>query len=229
MDGFKLITKDNKKIAYDYYEARPPSVPSGGGGPKGWIIFLHMMPATKESWRPFAEKIRENGYSSIAIDLRGHGESDGGPEGYKNFSYEEHQKSIYDIEAAAEFLKGKGASPGKTIFIGASIGANLSLQYIAEHPEFKTAILLSPGLNYRGVETEPLVKRLRLGQKVFFASSEDDIRSGGNNAEQNRKLFDAVPEGVEKKIQIYKTAGHGTVMFGKERPDLIKLIEEFLG
>lgn len=220
MDGFKLITKDNKKIAYDYYEARLPFAGSGENKPKGWIIFLHMMPATKESWRALAEKFRENGYSSVAIDLRGHGESDGGPEGYKKFNDLEHQKSVYDIDAAVEFLKTRppagGAIPEKIFLVGASIGANLSLQYIAEHPEFKTAVLLSPGLNYRGIETLPLVRRLRPGQKVFFVSSEDDVRSGGNNAEQNRELFEAVPAGVVKKIQVYKRGGHGTTMLEKE-------------
>ena len=117
-----------------------------------------MMPATKKSFHQLAEEFQNIGYESIAIDLRGHGESDKGPE------------SILDLEIAVDYLvKNRGAKSDKISFIGASIGANLSLQYISEHSEFKTAILLSPGLNYRGIKTEPMVKNLKAGQKVFLS------------------------------------------------------------
>lgn len=214
----KLLTSDNKQIAFVYYEAE---------NPKRWIIFLHMMPAVKESWGDLAKKFQQAGYASIAIDLRGHGESEGGPDGYKNFSDSDHQNSVYDIDAAVEFLKQKGAVAEKTSFIGASIGANLSLQYIAEHTEFKAAVLLSPGFNYRGVQTEPTVKRLKPDHRVFFVSSQDDVRSSGNNAEQNRGLFEIVPAGIEKKLQIYKSGGHGTDLL-ENIPELSGLILEFV-
>lgn len=117
-----LKTIDNKKIAANLYKVE---------NPKGWLILIHMMPAAKESWKKFAEEMRESGYESLAIDLRGHGESEGGPDGYQKFSDEEHQNGIYDLEAAWEFLKSAGAKPEKTALIGASIGANLALEFIA--------------------------------------------------------------------------------------------------
>jgi lysophospholipase len=210
-----LTTKDNVKIAADIYSVE---------NPKGWLVLAHMMPATKESYNDLAEKLQGLGYESIAIDLRGHGESDAGPNGFAKFSDEEHQKSILDLEAAVEHLAtSRKATRDKVVFVGASIGANLSLQYISEHPEFKTAILLSPGLNYRGIETEPLVKKLKAGQKVLFVSAKDD----GDNAEENQKLFNLTPAGVEKKIQIYPTGGHGTDILDNQ-PELKNLIIDFL-
>ena len=183
------------------------------------------MPATKESWTELAKNFQNAGYENLAIDLRGHGESDGGPDGYKSFADSQHQKSILDLEAAANYLiKERQATSDKIIFIGASIGANLSLQYISEHSEFKTAVLLSPGLNYRGIKTESLAKNLRAGQKVFFVSSRDD----GENAEENQKLYQSVPAGVEKEIKIYEAAGHGTTILENEQ-ELKNLILEFLG
>ena len=65
-------------------------------------------------------------------------------------------------------------------------------------------------MDYRGVKTEPMVKKLSAGQKVFFVSAKDDVRSGGNNAEENQKLYDLTPQGVKKQIKIYETGGHGT-------------------
>ena len=218
MNKIFLTTKDNVKIAANLYEVENPI---------GWLVLVHMMPATKESFQELAQRLQNLGYESIAIDLRGHGESDKGPNGFLKFSDSEHQKSILDLEAAVDYLiEKRQATRDKIIFIGASIGANLSLQYISEHPEFKTVVLLSPGLNYRGIKTEPLVKNLKTGQKVFFVSSRDDPNSK-NNAEENQRLYDLVPTGVEKKIKIYERGGHGTDIL-KNQLELTSVIIEFI-
>ncbi|MCL5004333.1 MAG: dienelactone hydrolase family protein [Patescibacteria group bacterium] len=215
MEKIFLTTDDSIKIAADLYPVEKPI---------GWLILTHMMPATKESFNDFAMEAQKNGYESVAIDLRGHGESNSGPEGFFKFSNEEHQKSILDLKAAVDYLiKERNATPDKISFIGASIGANLSLQHIAENPEYKTAILLSPGLNYRGLKTEPLIKKLQPKQKILFVSAEDD----GPNAEENRLLFEAVPDKINKQIKIYETGGHGTDIL-KNQPELKNLIFEFL-
>ena len=91
-----LNTSDNKKIAANLYKVE---------NPKGWLILVHIMPATKESWKDFANEAQKIGYESLAIDLRGHGESEGGPDGYQKFSDVEHLNSIHVLEASWEFLK----------------------------------------------------------------------------------------------------------------------------
>lgn len=230
-----LRTKDNKKIAANLFEPGKKQQPI----PAGWLLLIHMMPATKESWNKFAEKLLSIGYESFAIDLRGHGESDAGPEGYLKFSNLEHQSGILDLEAGVEFLKSRGAVAEKIFLIGASIGANLSLQYITEHPEIKKVVLLSAGLNYRGVATEPLVKVLKSDQRIFLVSAKDDGLPNGQvglpagrqdaqaNAVQNQKLYEAIPVGVQKEIKIYETGGHGTDLL-QNQPNLSDLIIEFL-
>lgn len=206
MERVILKTSDGVVIAGDYYP---------GTGDRA-VLLLHMMPATRQSWWRFVPRLAEKGYHVLAIDLRGHGESWGGPDGYKKFSDVEHQASIRDVEAAIEFLKGKTPKPTRFVVVGASIGANLALTYTASHDDVKEAVLLSPGLNYRGVRTEPSVPKLRIGQRVFFATSEDD----GTNAEETKTLYALVPQGVDKKIVIYQRAGHGTDMLENEQPEL---------
>jgi alpha-beta hydrolase superfamily lysophospholipase len=213
-----LKTSDNVRIAADFY---------GVTAPEGYLILVHMMPATKISWRAFAEKGIERGFASLAIDLRGHGESDKGPEGYKQFSDKEHGESIYDVEAAATFLTDQAIPPEKIILIGASIGANLALKYIASHQEFKTVILLSPGTNYKGIETEPLVKRLRANQRVMFVGARDDKRALGNNADMNEKLYNLAPKSMDKKLIILESGGHGTDMLTAEERDIPEKILSF--
>ena len=211
-----LNTSDNKKIAANLYKVE---------NPKGWLILVHMMPATKESWKEFAEAMRELGYESLAIDLRGHGESEGGPDGYQKFSDAEHQNGIYDLEAAWEFLKSAGAKPEKTALIGASIGANFVLEFITKNPDFKKAVFLSPGFDYRGIKTEPLVLKFKKDQSAVFATSKDD----GNNAAEVLRLYEKSPKAMNKHIIIYDNGGHGTAMLkAKDELDLTEAIKKFL-
>lgn len=228
MEKIFLKTKDNKKIVANLFEPEYQIRQSAAGGkpPVGWLLLVHMMPAVKESWSGFTAKLAVIGYESLAIDLRGHGESDAGPEGYLKFSDNEHQAGILDVSAGVEFLKSRGASSDKIFLIGASIGANLNLLYLSEHPEIKKAVLLSAGLNYRGVATERLIKNLKADQSVFLVSAKDDGRAEAN-AVQNQKLYEVAPAGVKKEIKIYETGGHGTDIL-KNQLDLTDLIINFL-
>lgn len=214
-EKINLLTSDSKKISANLYKVQSP---------KGWLILIHMMPAAKESWDEFAGKMQEFGYESLAIDLRGHGESEGGPDGYQKFSDEERQASIQDLESAWEFLKSMGAMPDKTAVIGASVGANLALQFLAENQDIKKAVLLSAGLNYQGIKTEPMAKKLNKDQSLILVTSKND----GDNTEEAKKLYN-LANSLNKHLIIFEKGGHGTNMFSaKEEFDLIGAILKFL-
>src|SRR3989344_638704 len=131
-----LKTLDDKDISADFYPV---------AGAKGAVIYVHMMPATKESWKELATEFASKGYAGLVIDLRGHGESIGGPRGFLNFEDVEHQQSILDLDSAAKYLLGGGFTEDRIFFVGASIGTNLSLKYVSDNPAFNTAVLLSAG------------------------------------------------------------------------------------
>ncbi|MBI5147640.1 MAG: alpha/beta fold hydrolase [Parcubacteria group bacterium] len=195
-------TEDGVEVAGDYY-------PASG---KRAAVLLHMMPATKESWRDFFSKLNEKGFSALAIDLRGHGKSTKAEGGrvlnYEKFSDREHQESIKDVEAAADFLTEKGFDPKSVAFIGASIGANLALRYQAEHSQARCAVLLSPGFDYRGITMEPLAEKIRKNQFVFLVAGGDNDEYSSETA---KKLYETLDCG--KKLKILENAGHGTNMF----------------
>ncbi|HDH03983.1 MAG TPA: alpha/beta fold hydrolase [Candidatus Campbellbacteria bacterium] len=211
----KLKTNDEVAIAGDFYPLEEKTAPA--------VVLLHMMPSTKESWRNFAKKLNQAGFQVLAIDLRGHGESGGGPGGYRSFSDEEHKASINDVEAAVEFFISRGVPFKKISLAGASIGANLSLQFQSEHSEIKAGVLFSPGLSYHGIDTEPMVKKIQPDQSVFLAA-------GGENDEYStetaQKLFNAL-KSKNKQIKIFHNAGHGTTMF-MEEPALMNEIINWL-
>jgi alpha-beta hydrolase superfamily lysophospholipase len=191
--------------------------------PRAWAVLAHMMPATKESFGPFALALADAAIASLAIDLRGHGESDGGPTGYQHFTDQQHQRSLLDIDAAVEYLRSRGADEEHIFLVGASIGANVSLQCLASRAALPGAVLLSPGVDYRGILAKEYIVALRRGQGIFIASSQDD----GYNAQEVEELWGLVPDGVIKEKEIYARAGHGTTMLEKE-PSLTKKIIQFI-
>lgn len=217
----QLITSDGVEIIGNYYSVDIPSQA---------VLFLHMMPATKESWDTLARALQERGIASLAIDLRGHGESTrikNEELGIKNldytkFSEEEHQASRLDVEAGLDWLKKEtGLELAHMSVVGASIGANLGLQALADHPEIRKGIALSPGLNYRGIEPKPLVAKLESDQEVLYATSKDD----GDNVSMTEELFNATS--AKKEWKVYDDAGHGTTML-ERASDLGPSIIEFL-
>ncbi len=209
-EAISLTTSDGVRIAGDLYQA---------AGDRG-VLLLHMMPATRKSWAVLAGKLQEAGVQSLAIDLRGHGESQGGPNGYKSFSDAEHQSSRLDVEAGAAFLRGRGVK--RLSLAGASIGANLALQHLAEHPDATAAALLSPGLDYRGIGTESLLRRVAPHQRILLAASADDDYSYASVerlrtflAEGGRQVTEAARGGASA-VHIFRDAGHGTAIFDAE-------------
>lgn len=207
-------TADGVTIVGDYYE---------GGSDKA-VLLLHMMPATRASWVALANALTAAGFSALAIDLRGHGESTKGPGetvlNYQEFQDADHQKSMADVEAAIQFLRQEKKMREISI-AGASIGANLAFVYASEHHEIRSIILLSPGLTYRGVDTGAVAEHFQPPQRVLCAASEDDEYSAASAKELHEKLA------AEKRIEMFSDAGHGTTMI-ERKPEFMALLIEWL-
>ena len=184
--------------------------------PKAAALLLHMMPADKNSWSMLQDELRKRNIASLAIDLRGHGKSiKKGDEtlDYTAFSDFEHQDSSKDIEASLHFLKKKGFDAGQIIMIGASIGANLALQTMIRNPEMPAAVLLSPGENYRGIETYSLADELKPEQALLAAGSAGDDQKSHDAA---RTIVEKAPS-QKKEFKSYTSAGHGTNIFQQDQ------------
>lgn len=229
-------TSDGVTIVGDYYfasqgeggDAKRPFSHAKRGGPA--VLLLHMMPATRDSYAEFADRLVRAGYRALAIDFRGHGESVQGSGvrdqvselDYKNFSDQEQQAKILDVRAAVDWLmQEKGVKKEQLVLVGASIGANLALQYLVENPEVPAAVLLSSGLDYRGVRTPPLAQLVKPTQALYFAASADDEYS----LNTNRALYAVTP--AQKQIKEFQAAGHGTTMFERE-PEFISEVIEWI-
>lgn len=194
------ITKDGVKIVGNFYKI---------DSPKLYALLIHMMPATKESYNNFAMFLKDKDISSLAIDLRGHGKSTLQNENtinFNDFSDKSHQDSIADIKSGIDFLKNNGAQPNQIFIVGASIGANLALWYLKEHSDIKGTVLLSPGIDYKGIKTAPLMTGLSKNQKVFLVASKEDPESYTAITTLNNL------NGKSSDILKLEMGGHGTDM-----------------
>ena len=199
----RLQTADGVTIVGTYYV--PPAQNAPG------VILLHMVARNRADWEPLARKLQAAGFAVLAIDLRGHGES-GGSRAWGRMPQ--------DVVAAQVFLSRQPeVDKGRIAIVGASIGANLALDFAASHGVVRSVVLLSPGLDYRGIKTERAMQEY--DRPVLIVASAEDQYA----AESSRKL-DSLAQG-KHQLQIYQGAGHGTQMLEHE-PSLSDLILTWL-
>jgi len=212
-----FITTDNVIIISDWYK---PNAPNGKA-----VLLLHMMPAVRGSWDTLAQRLTQEGYHILAIDLRGHGESvnqNGATLDYKKFIDAQHQAYALDVAASMDFLREQGFDASVVSVGGASIGANLALNALHAYPTLTHVFALSPGLNYRGVTTQSSVMGLDADQKIFLVASAEDEYSAQSIATLHKTA------GSHSTITHYNdNAGHGTTMFEKH-PELMGEITAWL-
>ncbi len=140
-------TDDGWTIAADYRAPRN----------RGFVVILaHGVGSAKGEWSRLTAALTARGVGTLAIDLRGHADSRRGPggiqRGYETFDATgEWPRSVGDLLAATRWLKTHGVDSGRIAFGGASIGANLAAAAAARLRCRTFVVLLSPGVDYRGV------------------------------------------------------------------------------
>lgn len=189
------------------------SLPAGTP-PFPGVILLHMLGSDRQVWADngFSQLLADNGYAVLAVDMRGHGETGGS----RDWDLAEQ-----DLRMVWQWFTGLDeVDETNTAVIGASIGSNMALITGANIPEIKTVILLSPGLDYRGVTTEDALQRYGQRPLLIAASQEDSYAASSSETLADKAAGDA-------KLIMYNGAGHGTNMFGPQ-PDLAPTLLEWL-
>jgi alpha-beta hydrolase superfamily lysophospholipase len=214
MEKVSFRTEDNVDIVGTWHEA---------DGARGAALLLHMMSATRESYAELQKRLAGARISSLAIDLRGHGESVFCDEeariSYQDFDDSGHQASRFDVEAAIAWIRERsGFPPGRIVLVGASIGANLALAHAAAHQEIPAVAALSPGLVYRGIAATPAVTALQKPQRLLLVASDDDTYS----VESVEKLAEVSLADTE--VLRFEQGGHGTTLLESEPTLLEKLV-----
>jgi len=109
-----LVTKDGVNLVYIYNKIKSD---------KPTLIFLHGLGANWSQWKYSIIQAKKEGYSALAVDLRGHGLSEF-PKDDKSYSLDKYVKDLKEI-LEHENIK-------NYIFIGHSFGGSVAITYCTE-------------------------------------------------------------------------------------------------
>jgi pimeloyl-ACP methyl ester carboxylesterase len=101
------------------------------GGERGTVLLLHGGGQTRHSWARTGQRLAGLGWTAIALDARGHGDSQWDPR-------EDYSLDAFVNDLLA-FIGGLDESP---VLVGASLGGTTSLVAAGEHPGLARGVVL---------------------------------------------------------------------------------------
>ena len=155
------------------------------------VILLHGGGQTRHAWGETGKKLAEAGYHSVALDLRGHGESEWDADGdYSIRAYKDDLVSIIN----------EIGKPAR--LVGASLGGMASLALAGDeiNSDLCTAlIMVDIGIYPDPVGSDRIVSFMLSGEKGFD-SLEDAAKSISNYLPHRKKPKDL--EGLKKNLRL---------------------------
>lgn len=178
------------------------------------ILLVHAPSRSRHDWDGVGEQLAERGFVALALDLRGHGESEGhaAAGGLSELSR--------DVAAALRYLRGRGEPPpGPVGILAASGGATLAVLAAAQAPDVRAFALLSATLDFRGLRLEDPFRWVAERPVLLVASNEDGY------AVRSARALAAIGPGP-RELVLVEGAGHGTRMLAT-RPELLGVVVDW--
>jgi alpha-beta hydrolase superfamily lysophospholipase len=200
-----LETSDGIKLCGNYQKPETQQ-------PIAAVILLHKFSSSKEEYSNLCSKLAIAGFATLAIDLRGHGQTAKlNGKTFNEFSEHDFRDMVKDADAAYQKLK-KDFAAKPVFIIGSSIGANTALNYSCTQPKISAAVLLSPGRLYKGISTMEAASTYGKRPLMLCASKEDQYSylSTQDLAKQAQAC------GAKVTLVLLDGAGHGAHMLGFE-------------
>lgn len=138
-------------------------------------VLLHMYGGRRQDWGELQLRMRDAGISSISIDYRGNlGSGNGEDQLLYDGRYTPHFLSLQRDAAAAKayLLANTTVDPRAVAMLGASIGTTTALRAAVRDPEVPVIVLMSPGLDYLGMNARPEMKAYSRPVLMTFAERE---------------------------------------------------------
>lgn len=175
------LTGNGVRLAADRWHPSGPEL-------KGAVLLLHGGGQTRHSWQRTGEDLAAAGWTAIALDLRGHGESDWDPDG------------DYSPDAMAADLRAVVATLGvRPVLVGASMGGMTSLLALDADPRLARGLVLvdvTPRIEPEG--TAEITRFMRAGLSGFATVEEAVAAVAAYNPHRRRPPR---PEGLRKNLR----------------------------
>ena len=136
------------------------------------VLLLHQVNRTRKSWDQVAMQLAESGIHTLALDIRGIGESGGTR--WEPMTRDEAKRIPDDIDAALEFLMSQPEVDRRVIGLGGAgvIGVLYSVEAARRHPDATKSLVLISG------ETRPdglqFLRQASQLPELFVFSDEDE-------------------------------------------------------
>jgi pimeloyl-ACP methyl ester carboxylesterase len=115
------LERDGMRLSYQ----------SGGGGERAPLVFVHGWTCNRTYFQPQFDHFAGRGHPVVAVDLRGHGDSDAPDGGY----------SIAGFGDDVAWMCGRLGLEG-VVVVGHSMGALVAVEVARSHPELPQAIVM---------------------------------------------------------------------------------------
>jgi len=177
------------------------------------VVLVHMLGRNAGDWDFFAQKLARNGVEAIAPDLRGHGQN-----ARHDLAEADYPAMLDDVKAAVAWLRAQGVR--QVSCTGASLGANLCLRAAADDPEIVNVVMLSPGLNIKGITSGDALASYGDRPLLLVASKDDSYAARTAEVLEDKALG-------QRHLELLDDAGRGTRMLNRD-PSLEGLVLSWL-
>jgi dienelactone hydrolase len=186
-----MRAEDGATLTGAYYESTRRPAPG--------IVLLHMQRRSHADWDAAASQLADAGFAVLALDFR---------------NTDDFASLSMDVRAAKAFLRERAeVEPTRIGLAGASMGANLAVLDAADDPGVLSVALLSPGIDYRGLRTEPAMRKYAARPALLVGSTKDPY------ARRSIRHLTTIGTGT-REVRLTDSVAHGTTLLSRD-PELI--------
>lgn len=200
-----LTSDDGVPLAATVWE--PPGRPMAG------VVLVHGPSRSRRDWDGLGQWLAGRGFVAIAVDLRGHGESQASDAGGDLLAM------VRDVRAAANYLLSRSDVAASIGLVGASAGGTLGVLAAQGMPALRSFVLLSTPLEFRGLRVEDPLRKAGDRAVLVIASNEDTY------AARSARALAETGSG-RREIVLVEGAGHGARILAS-RPDLVPTVVDW--
>ena len=152
------------------------------------VLLLHGGGQTRHAWGAIATTLAANGWVTIAVDLRGHGDSDWSPDG--EYGLEAFTADVLDLVSAL------GSRP---VLVGASLGGLSALLALEKKPAAATGVVLVDVAHRFELDGADRVVGFMRAHRTGFASPREASAAVARYLPHRAAPTD--PTGIEKNLR----------------------------